>query len=102
MTNILFDSNGNIDATPISLQVVVGLIVIFILAAIYSVFTADRPIAGLPVLTVDGLKPQISWYTKGNETLAEGYKKHAGKPFQVATGTGYVPQKFIVFQNTFL
>lgn len=92
MANLLFDSNGSVDAIPISLQVVVGLIVISILAVVYSFLTADRPIAGLPVLTVDGLKPQISWYTKGNETLAEGYKKYTGRPFQVATGTGYVHQ----------
>ncbi|KAK4493820.1 hypothetical protein PRZ48_015005 [Zasmidium cellare] len=96
MAHLLFNSNSS-ESIPISVQIAIGLFALSLLAGVYSYLTSDRPIAGLPVLSVDGLKPKISWYTKGNETLEEGYKKYTGKPFQVATGTGHriiLPNRF--------
>lgn len=95
MAHLLLNSSV-LENTPFSVQIVVGLLAIALLAGIYSILVAERPLAGFPILTVDGLKPKISFYERGNETLEEGYKAYAGKAFQIISGTGprYVYQVF--------
>ncbi|KAI1388965.1 cytochrome P450 [Hypoxylon trugodes] len=78
---------------PVSLQVVIATLV---LGVVYSLITKDRPFAGFPVVTVNGLSPTKSWLWHGREVLAEGRRRFSG-PFQIMTGTGpkiILPNKY--------
>ncbi|KAI0098329.1 cytochrome P450 [Hypoxylon sp. NC0597] len=81
------------EGLPVSLQVVAATLV---LGIIYSIITADRPFAGFPVVSVNGLSPRKSWIWHGREALADGLRRFSG-PFQVMTGTGpkiVLPNKY--------
>ena len=57
---------------PISLQVIAGTLLVGI---IYSFVSKDRPLAGFPIITVDGLSPKSSWLYHGRRVLAEGVQQ---------------------------
>ncbi|KAI0406366.1 cytochrome P450 [Xylaria palmicola] len=72
------------EGLPLSLQIV-GVTILLGIA--WSLYTAQRPFPGFPLITVRGLGPRKSWMYHANEVLAEGFKKTNG-PFQIMTGTG--------------
>ncbi|KAI0098084.1 cytochrome P450 [Nemania sp. FL0031] len=81
------------EGLPMSLQVI-GVTLILIL--IYSISIKDRPLNGIPLVSLDGKSPKESFLYHGIETLAKGTKQHLGI-FQVMTGTGprvILPNRF--------
>lgn len=84
---------------PISVQVVVGYAVVYL---VYYILTAERPYAGLPVVGVQYkgwralLPAKFAWITDSAEILRKGKESYYGC-FQVLTGSGYkiiVPNRF--------
>lgn len=86
------------EGLPISVQVLAGGALLFLLAWVYSTLSAERPFAGFPVISLSekGLSPKASWFKHGRETVAKGVQQYKG-PFQILTGTGpklVVPNRF--------
>ncbi|KAH7040188.1 cytochrome P450 [Microdochium trichocladiopsis] len=82
------------EGIPVSLQAVLATIV---LGTIYSVVTKDRPVAGIPIASLDGKTPRKSWLWHGRELVRLGDDKYSGGPYQVLTGTGpkiILPNRF--------
>ncbi|KAK4499081.1 hypothetical protein PRZ48_009593 [Zasmidium cellare] len=81
-----------------------GLVVLIILATVYSLLTRQRPYAGFPVATLGekGIKawllPHMSWMFRPLELRAKGRELSKGSGiYQIATGAGYrivLPRKF--------
>ncbi|KAI1339931.1 cytochrome P450 [Xylariaceae sp. FL0016] len=72
------------EGLPVSLQVVVASL---IFGFVYSYISAERPLAGFPVIDVDNQGPKKTWLWHGRQAISEGLQKFSG-PFQVVTGTG--------------
>ena len=61
---------------PVSFQVLPATFILGALILAYSfISTKDRPIAGFPIVTLDGLSPKKAWMLSGQETLVEGTRK---------------------------
>ncbi|KAI0479144.1 cytochrome P450 [Xylariaceae sp. FL0804] len=81
------------EGLPVSLLLVVATIIV---GVVYGIVTAERPLPGFPLVSVDGQSPKNSWMWHGRKTIAEGLEKYSG-PFQVMTGTGpkiVLPNRF--------
>ncbi|ORY63215.1 cytochrome P450 [Pseudomassariella vexata] len=66
---------------------VVGIIATVVIGIIYSVLMKERPLAGFPLVVVEGQTPRNSWLYHARRLIIEAQKKHSGA-FQVMTGTG--------------
>ncbi|KAJ8132679.1 hypothetical protein O1611_g941 [Lasiodiplodia mahajangana] len=77
----------------LTLQVIAAILALIL---IYTVSTKDRPLAGIPLVSIEGKSPKESFLYHGIETLAKGIRQHSGV-FQVMTGTGprvILPNRF--------
>jgi hypothetical protein len=72
---------------PISVQIVAGAILLVAVFAAYGTVSKERPLAGLPLISVDNLTPLESWRQKSSATLQKGLETCNG-PFQVLASTG--------------
>ncbi|KAH8198925.1 hypothetical protein TruAng_006886 [Truncatella angustata] len=85
------------DALPEGLPLsLVGIAATIVIGILYSIITQERPLAGFPLASIDGMGPKKSWLFQGKQLVAEGSKKYSGA-FQVMSGTGpkiVLPNKF--------
>lgn len=60
------------EGLPLSL---VGIAATILIGIIYSVMTQERPLAGFPLVSLDGKSPKKSWLFHGRDLVAEGIQK---------------------------
>ncbi|USP78033.1 cytochrome P450 [Curvularia clavata] len=81
----------------ITLRILMCIAAILPIVWVYH-FVSTRPLSGIPIVTMDGMTPQQSWYTKSREILTKGRKLYPNQPFQVVSYGGpklILPQKYL-------
>jgi hypothetical protein len=64
------------DALPEGLPLsLVGIAATIVIGILYSIITQERPLAGFPLASIDGMGPKKSWLFQGKQLVAEGSKK---------------------------
>ena len=86
------------DSVPVSVQLIAGVVLLFLFSFVYSTLSNERPYPGFPVvaLSEQGLGPKASWFKHGRATILKGVEQFTG-PFQILTGTGpkiVLPNRF--------
>lgn len=101
MERIAAPSFANLQSLPITVQGIIGIIV---LGIIYTLLAGERPYAGFPVAKLDEkglafwLLPHLSWMFKPQAVLTKGKQiANDSGMYQIRSGVGYkivIPRRF--------
>ncbi|KAL6161829.1 hypothetical protein ACJQWK_08989 [Exserohilum turcicum] len=98
MTSFLNNATSSLFSLPLTIYILVSIAAIPPILWLYNFATKQRPLPGIPIVALDGLTPQESWYTKPRELLSQGRKLYPDRPFQVlsySTPKLVLPQRYL-------
>jgi hypothetical protein len=98
MTSFLNNAAFSLVGVPLAIYASLCIAAILPILWLYHFATQQRPLRGVPVLTLEGKTPEESWYTKPRELLSKGRKLYPDQPFQVLSYGGpklVLPQRYL-------
>ncbi|RMZ72361.1 cytochrome P450 [Pyrenophora seminiperda CCB06] len=98
MTFLLNNAAFPLGGAPLVIYALVCIVAIPPIVWLYNFATKQRPLRGIPVLTLDGKTSQESWYNNPREVLIKGRKLYPDQPFQVLSYSGpklILPQRYL-------
>ncbi|PVH98550.1 cytochrome P450 [Periconia macrospinosa] len=98
MINFLHNTAFSLAGIPLAIYTLVCLAAVPPILWLYRFATRQQPLRGVPIVTLDGQKPEEGWYAKPRELLIKGRKQYPDQPFQVLSYSGpklVLPQRYL-------